>query len=75
MDTSIYNGKNMLKRHCMKYEFIDPLKNMKFTLISGIEELSIVILGITKLCLLYLFISVYLNILFIQNFMNCDSLI
>ena len=75
MDTSIYNGKNMLKRHCMKYELIDPLKNMKFTLISGIEELSIVILGITKLCLLYLFISVYLNILFIQNFMNCDSLI
>ena len=41
--------------HCMEYELIDPLKNLRFTLISGIKELSLVSLRITKLCLLYLF--------------------
>ena len=58
------------------YELIDPLKNLRSTLVPGTKELSLVILGITKLCLLYLFgcdkVVIYLNILFIQNVMNCD---
>ena len=41
--------------HCMEYELIDPLKNLRSTLISVTKELSLVILGITKLCLLYFF--------------------
>ena len=42
----------------MKYELIDPLKNLRFTLVPGIKELSLVILKITKLCLLYIYLDV-----------------
>ena len=41
MNTSIYDGKTV-RRHCMKYELIDPLKNLRFTLVPGIKELSLV---------------------------------
>ena len=51
LDTSIYDRED----HCMKYELIDPLKNLRFTLVLETKELSLVIMGITKLCLLYLF--------------------
>jgi len=39
----------------MKYKFIDHLKKLRFKLVPGTKELSLVILGITKLGLLYLF--------------------
>ena len=41
--------------HCMKYELIDPLTNLRFTLVLGTKELSLMILRIIKLYLLYLF--------------------
>ena len=41
--------------HCIEYEFIDPLKNLRSTLILKTKELILVILRITKLRLLYLF--------------------
>ena len=33
----------------MKYKFIDHLKKLRFKLVPGTKELSLVILGITKL--------------------------
>ena len=44
-----------MRHHYMKYELINFLKNLKSTLILETKKLSLVILGITKLCLLYLF--------------------
>ena len=41
--------------HCMKYELIDSLKNLRPTMILRTKELSLVISEITKLCMLYLF--------------------
>ena len=63
--------------NCIKYELIDSLKNMRYTLVSGTKKLSLVIQGITKLCLVIFIwmrwgIAIYLNILFIQNIMNCE---
>ena len=31
-------------RHCMEYELIDHLKNLRSTLVQGTKELSLVIL-------------------------------
>jgi len=54
LDTSIYDGKTV-GRHYIRYELIDSLKNLRSTLVPRTKELSLVILEITKLCLLYLF--------------------
>ena len=40
---------------CMKYKLIDTLKKLRSILVSGTKELSLVIMRITKLCLLHLF--------------------
>jgi len=54
LDTSIYDEEGV-GCHCMKYELLDLLKNLRSTLVLGTIELSLVIPGTTKLCLLYLF--------------------
>jgi len=51
----IYDGEDGETSLQRKYEFIDPLKNLRSILVSRTKELSLVILRITKLCLLYLF--------------------
>ena len=61
IDTSIWDGKNILdifiydeegsETSLHKYVLIDPLKNMIYKSVLGTNELSLVILGITKLCL------------------------
>jgi len=61
IDTSIWDGKKILdtfiydeegsETSLHEYVLIDPLKNMIYKSVLGTNELSLVILGITKLCL------------------------
>lgn len=49
LDTFFYDGEDS-RKSLHGYELIDPLKNLRSTLILGTKELSIVILEITELC-------------------------